>query len=205
MFGFHMVKIGDLSAQMQLPQCAIKHVVSLSDTQAPHVSVVGKAEEMPFAERSVDAFVLAHELDFARDPHQILREVDRCIMPNGHVIIVGFNPFSLAGIAKWMPLKRGSYLHDAGFFSTARVKDWLSLLGFQVIQQHQLLFSDLLLERSINPESQIQKFAEKYLPFLSSVYILIAQKRELPLSLIKPKWRPKPKFAAIGASTRHSA
>ena len=87
----------------------------------------------------VDAFCLAHELDFAKDPHQILREVDRTIMPNGYVVITGFNPFSLCGLFKYLPINKGSVLHDARFFSCARVKDWLQLLGFEIVDVKSLI------------------------------------------------------------------
>ena len=83
-----------------------------SDKREPKISrentVVGQSHCLPFAENSIDGFLLANELDFAQDPHEILREVDRVITQNGYVIISGFNPLSLAGIAKFLPVKRGN-------------------------------------------------------------------------------------------------
>ena len=140
--------------------------------------------------------------DFAQDPHQILREVDRVMMPNGQVAIVGFNPFSLAGVLKFLPINPKQILHDARFFSAMRIKDWLHLLGFEVMEHQHLVFSELFFERKVDADSRWQIWCQKYLPIFSSLYVIVAKKRVMPLSLIKPKWKPKPNFSVVGASMR---
>jgi len=201
-FGYHLVKLGDLSTQLALRSCPIKHVVTLTDQFNPACSLVSSSHQLPFAENSVDAFIVAHELDFAQDPHQIIREVDRCIMPNGHLVIIGFNPFSPAGLLKYLPINRHNVLHEARFFSHLRISDWLQLLGFEIVELEHLLFSELFFARKVNQQSRLQLWAQKYLPFLASIYIIVAKKRVLPLSLIKTRWKPKPSFSALGASMR---
>jgi hypothetical protein len=37
-------------------------------------------------------------LELARDPHHALREVERVLVPEGRVVISGFNPASLWGL-----------------------------------------------------------------------------------------------------------
>ena len=203
MFGYHFLKLGDLSCQVELPHCPIKHVVHLSDTAAPYINVQSQSHELPFAESSVDAVLLAHELDFAQDPHQILREIDRVIIPNGNLVIVGFSPLSFAWLLKYLPINPKQILHDARFFSATRIKDWLHLLGFEVIDMQRLVFSELFFERKIRYDSRWQVWCQKYMPLFSSLYIIQAKKRVLPLSLIKPKWKPKPNFSTVGASMRN--
>ncbi|GAC13393.1 class I SAM-dependent methyltransferase [Aliiglaciecola lipolytica] len=210
-FGYHLVKLGCLSGQIELPECAIKHVVNVVSKQCADEpqqkgasQVIADAHELPFSENSVDAFLLAHELDFSRDPHQILREVDRILIPNGHVVIVGFNPFSLAGIFRYLPFKSNKILREARFFSSMRINDWLHLLGFETIEQHQLVFSSLLFKRKTRIFSSVERLCRKYLPIFSSIYVIVAKKRVIPLSLVKPKWKPSPKFSTVGASARTS-
>ena len=202
MFGYHIVKIGDLSSQLELLNCPIKHRISQSDSTLIGPGLLGESKALPFSENSIDAFILAHELDFTQDPHQVLREIDRCIVPNGHVVICGFNPFSLMGIVKWLPFKRSSLLHDARMFSRGRVKDWLSLLGYQIVEERRFVHASLFFEGKLNPESRWSRFAEKYLSFFASMYLLVGKKREIPLSLIKPVWKPKPQFSPVSASLR---
>ncbi|MCQ4062135.1 class I SAM-dependent methyltransferase, partial [Klebsiella pneumoniae] len=66
-------------------------------------------EELPFESQSLDMIVLPHVLEFSEDPHQLLREVERVLMPEGRVVITGFNPMSLwglrhAALKRWAPV-----------------------------------------------------------------------------------------------------
>ncbi len=202
MFGYHMVKLGNLSSQLSLPHCPIQHKMNVASFDSKDATVIADSGNLPFSERSVDAFVLAHELDFAQDPHQVLREVDRCIIPDGCVAILGFNPVSLPGCLKWTPFKHQNVLHEARFFSAHRVKDWLSLLGYQIMEERFYIHSTLFFENKIDLNSKWAKFASRYLPFMASVYLIVGKKREFPLSLIKPSWKLKTRFAPVGASMR---
>ena len=53
---------------------------------------------LPIETNSIDLVLLPHILEFSSNPHQILREVQRVLMPEGHVIVCGFNPRSLWGV-----------------------------------------------------------------------------------------------------------
>lgn len=210
-FGYHFVKVGCLSGEINLPSCTIKHIINVVNPLCVEAGKKNKASlliadphDLPLAENSVDAFLLALELDFSRDPHQIVREVARSLIPNGHLVIVGFNPFSLAGLFRFLPLKSNTMLRQARFFSSMRIKDWLHLLGFEVVEQHQLIFSSLMLKHQSPWLLKIEKLCRRYLPIFSSIYVIVAKKRVVPLSLIKPKWKPSPKFSTVSASMRNS-
>lgn len=202
-FGYHLARLGHLSSQVELPSCPIKHQVNITDNLQPHTSLLATSSDLPLSENSVDAFLLAHELDFARDPHQVLREVDRTIMPNGYLVITGFNPFSLCGLFRFLPVSKGNALHDARFFSCPRVKDWLQLLGFEIVEAKHLLFNELFLKRKLREISKWNRWCHRYLSVFTTMYIIVARKREIPLSIVKPKWKRKPKFSTVGASVRN--
>jgi SAM-dependent methyltransferase len=201
-FGYHLVRLGHLSSQIELAACPIKHQINITSDTQTYTSLVATPDDLPVCENSIDAFLLAHELDFAKDPHQILREVDRTIMPNGYLVITGFNPLSLCGLFKYLPIKQGSILHEARFFSCARVKDWLQLLGFEIVDVKHLLFNELFLQRKLRSSSKWNQWCYRYLPLLTTMYVIVARKREIPLSMIKPKWKAKTKFSTVGASFR---
>ena len=201
-FGYHMVMLGDLSCQLDLSQCSIKHKVTQTNKLADYGGLLSLSESLPYQKNSIDAFVLTHELAFARDPHQILREVNRAIIPNGHVIISGFNPFSLAGISRFLPLQRNQMLRQARFFSAGRIKDWLQLLGFEIVNDKRTVYDALLFEGDTDSDSKLQRFKRQYLEFSGSVYVITAKKRESTLTMIKPKWRRSPKFSTVGASAQ---
>jgi hypothetical protein len=201
-FGYHLVRLGHLSSQIELAACPIKHQINITSNSQTYTSLVATPDDLPVSEKSVDAFLLAHELDFSKDPHQILREVDRTIMPNGYLVITGFNPLSLCGLFKYLPINKGNILHEARFFSCARVKDWLQLLGFEIVDVKHLLFNELFLNRKLRASSKWDQCCQEYLPLLTSMYVIVARKREIPLSMIKPKWKAKTKFSTVGASFR---
>lgn len=206
-FGYYLVKLGNLSSEIQVTSSPIRQQFNLSQTLIKPSHIKSKSCRLPLQNNSVDAFLLVAELDFAQDPHQIIREVDRAITSNGHVVIAGFNPFSLAGIMKYLPINRKNMLHDGRFFTAARIKDWLQLLDFEIIKQEQVVYSGLFMRRRLNQASRIQLWCRRFLPWFSSMYVIVARKRDMPLSPIKPRWKLQPRFSSstAGASMRAGA
>ncbi|MGQ8365633.1 class I SAM-dependent methyltransferase [Glaciecola sp. 1036] len=201
-FGYYLVKLGGLTNELNLKSCPIKEKVNFALNPTTDAHIVGRSCQLPFQNNSVDAFVVLAELDFAQDPHQIIREIDRAITSDGQVIIAGFNPFSLAGIFKYLPINRRNLLHQGRFFTSARIKDWLQLLDFDVVKQEQIVYSSLFTRVSFGKnrpffsklDQKLNGFCKRYLPWFSSMYILVAKKREVPLSPIKKQWQINPKF-----------
>ena len=99
-------------------------------------------DALPFDAASLDLVVLPHALELARDPHLALREVERVLVPEGRVVIVGFNPSSLWGLRQWLGrLRRRFSAHPTRehflpakgeFLGHRRLRDWLRLLSFEV-------------------------------------------------------------------------
>lgn len=99
-------------------------------------------DALPFDSSSLDLVVLPHSLELARDPHLTLREVERVLVPEGRVIILGFNPASLWGARQrlgrmrrglGLGTERDLFLPRAGeFIGYRRLRDWLRLLSFEV-------------------------------------------------------------------------
>lgn len=85
---------------------------------------------LPFATNSIDLVLLGHALEFCDDPHGLLREVDRVLTLDGHVLVVAFNPFSLFGLRRL--LARGPVPWSGSFYSAGRIGDWLRVLGMNV-------------------------------------------------------------------------
>ena len=144
--------------------------------------------DLPIASSSADLVLLPHVLEFAEHPHQILREAARVLMPEAHVVISGFNPFSLWGWRR--TFHRGRDFPWRGRFITLmRVKDWLALLGFEVIGGQMACYA---------PPSREEKWLERFTfmeaagdrwwPIAGGVYFLQAVKRVRGARLIMPKW-----------------
>ncbi|WP_448173314.1 class I SAM-dependent methyltransferase [Rhizobacter fulvus] len=152
-------------------------------------------DALPFDSNSLDLVVLPHALELARDPHLALREVERVLVPEGRVVIVGFNPTSLWGLRQhlgrwrrqlWPRSARGLFLPSAGeFLRYRRLRDWLRLLSFEVEDGrfgcYRLPVASLKwLERS----SWMERVGERWWPVFGAVYFVVAVKRVRGMRLV---------------------
>jgi len=147
--------------------------------------------DLPIAPNSVDLVVLPHVLEFTDDPHQILREVVRVLVPEGQVLISGFNPWSLLGLKRMKPGSRNQTPWRGRFINLPRLKDWLSLLSFDVIggRMHGYVppFSQ---ERWLRRCNFMDSAGDRWWPFAGGIYLLQAVKRVRGMRVITPSWRP---------------
>ncbi len=88
-------------------------------------------EALPFESDSLDVVVVHHVLEFANNPHAVLRELYRVVVPHGRILIVGFNPWSLFGMRMLASRFGRQPLWHNHLLAPARVTDWLQLLGFE--------------------------------------------------------------------------
>ncbi len=146
-------------------------------------------DELPFDSDSLDLVVLPHVLEFADNPHQILREVERVLMPEGSLIISGFNPYSLWGMHRKWCRKQGGYPWCGRFIGLPRLKDWLALLGFEVAGGRFAAYAPPL-----NHAKWLERFAfmekagDRWWAVSGGVYFLHAIKRVPGMRVIKPQW-----------------
>lgn len=204
-FGYHLLKLGALSGAITSDLCPIKHQLTLL-SEREGSNLVGEIDDLPLLEHSVDVCVLSHALEFSLDPHHVVREANRVLIPNGYLIITGFNPFSLAGFNQFVPHRRKKTPWNERLFSPMRVKDWLHLMGFEIQLDRRFIYSSLHGHLSDGIIARKwRKLAETYFPSLGSVYVIIAKKRVLPLTPIKAKWQLRPQFDPVKVPTMKSS
>jgi SAM-dependent methyltransferase len=169
--------------------------VSDSNTLSSKTScskIKGRPESMPIAPDSVDALLLYHALECATDPHQVLRESERILLPEGNIVILGFNPISLWGLSRLLRFRSKKVPWSCRILTTRRIKDWLALLGFEVTLSRQFLFLPPVHSQRITSRLQfLEKWGARLWPYLGNVYILTARKKVSTLTPIKPRWRPQ--------------
>ena len=171
--------------------------------QNPLHNVIADGYELPFLEKSFDVAILTHQLDYARDPHRLLREVDRVMMDDGYLIITGFNPFSFTGLASLFPWRKNNLPWSGRMFSSNRVQDWLGLLNYQVIHRDRYALFPMTRYRTMWTwfENSLGEWASP----AGSLYYIVARKRTYPLKPIKPHWRLKKKLTPLGVMNREGA
>lgn len=203
-FGFNAVQIG-LPQINGLEANRMPHQW-LTDTHLPPsreipIVMVHDFAELPFASQSLDLVVLPHVLEFAAEPHQVLREVERVLIPEGQVIVCGFNPASLWGARQAAGRLSGAHFlpEDGEFISVPRIKDWLKLLNMEVNRGHFGCYAPpCATEKWLNRFGFMEKAGDRWWPYLGAVYIVQAIKRIKGMRLIGPVWKNKPASAAQG-------
>ena len=166
---------------------------SLARLSAPvPLTVVHDFAELPFASQSLDLVVLPHILEFAAEPHQVLREVERVLIPEGQLIVCGFNPASLWGARQVAGRLSGAPFlpRDGEFISLPRLKDWLKLLNMEVSRGHFGCYAPpCTTETWLNRYAFMEQAGHRWWPYLGAVYMVQAIKRVKGMRLIGPVWK----------------
>lgn len=171
-------------------------------------------DALPFPSQSLDLVVLPHTLDLARDPHHTLREVERVLVAEGRLIVVGFNPASLWGLRRWsgrwarrLGAEAPPYLPQAGdAIAHRRLRDWLRLLGFEVERGGFGCYRPALRSQAwLDRWAWTERAGDRWWPVFGAVYMLGAVKRVRGMRVIGPAWKkaPTPRAAPAVVSHRH--
>ncbi|MCF2133226.1 MULTISPECIES: class I SAM-dependent methyltransferase [Burkholderiaceae] len=145
--------------------------------------------DLPFESQSVDLLILPHTLEFTRDPHRLLREAERVLVPEGRLVIVGFNSLSLWGMRQSISRRGGRAFvpaaHDLIAFT--RMKDWIKLLGFELDRGRFGCYRP-----PVNTETWLARYAfmeaagDRWWPIFGATYMITAIKRVHGMRLIGP-------------------
>ena len=202
-FGFNALQIG-------LPQVdflrANRIPFRFLTCVEPGARVLASPEQLPFATQSIDLVTLPHVLEFAANPHQILREVERVLVPEGHVLIAGFNPFSLWGAKRSMMRGQGPVPWRGTYLSVRRLKDWLALLGFETqAGAFGCYIPAVVQEKWLMRWHFMAAAGDRWWPFAGAVYVVQAIKRVPGMRLIQPKWKDaRARASALAPVVRRS-
>lgn len=188
-FGFHAIQLGMPEVDL-LRENRITHKLRVAREGTP--DTFARCTELPFATHSIDLVVLPHVLEFAEEPHAVLREVDRVMMPEGRLVIVGFNPWSLWGLRSSLGPSRDEHPWNGRFLSLLRVKDWLALLGFDVSAGRLIAYAPPFdNERVRRRFAFMEPAGDRWWAVGGAVYMLQAVKRVRGMRLITPAWQEK--------------
>jgi SAM-dependent methyltransferase len=198
-FGFNAVQLGlpqhNLLRSSRIP-------LHIRSGKEAGVQVWLEPEELPLETGSIDLMLLPHVLEFSAHPHQILREVERVMLPEGSLIISGFNPHSLWGMRRMLGPKT-DYPWRGSFISLPRLKDWLALLGFEVAEVSFACYAPPFSSPGLLKRSQfLEPAGDRWWVLGGGVYFLKAIKRVPGMRVIKPNWNGRLVRKLIPASAR---
>jgi len=197
-FGSQLLQIGawgDTEAFISLAG-TVRRAVCAAD-EGPGIGFVAEDWQLPVASHSVDAVLLPHTHERSQEPHQLLRECERVLTGGGRLIVLGFNPWSLLGLRRL--LSRGAWPpHIDHVYSERRLRDWLSLLNFDVtgVQRYFPAFAE--------SEGRLRHRA-RGLPGYHGGYLLVAVKRVHAVTPLRRLWqRPERVHGGFAEPTTRS-
>jgi len=217
-FGYHALQIGlpeldtlqtnrmphkwlaqsALSAQPRPQENSPSQMAAESKSSLRAALLVDSAA-LPFPESSLDLVVLPHALELGADSHSALREVARVLVPEGRVVISGFNPASLWGLRQrrdhfYQRFGYGElFLPDAGeYIGYWRLRDWLRLLDFEVESACFGCYRPALKSQQwLDRFDWMDTAGKRWWPIFGAVYFLVAVKRVRGMRLLEPAWKSR--------------
>lgn len=210
LFGYHLLQIGTPFEQeralCELSRISHRVVLETEPALATEGNIVVRPDALPVLANSVDVVVLPHTLEFCANPRGILREVERVLVGEGRVLVLGFNPWSLMGLGHLALAWRGEAPWAGHFLSAGRICDWLSVLGFVVERvSHGAFLPPLRAPRWRSRLRPVEQLGVHFLPKLGNLYGILACKRVLvarPARLVLKRERSRVPVRAVETSRR---
>ena len=191
LFGYHILQLGFSEDHSLIEQSPVGHKIFFSPSlRSGSTSAVASNEELPLISDTIDIIVIHHALDFAENSHRVLREATRVLRPGGHILIVGFNPYSFWGF--WKLFKRKKNIPWQGkFISKRRVSDWLKLLDLHIDSSSYCLhFMPVKMAKLLRRAESLENLGNKLHSPFGGAYFIHCIKQSMPVMPIMPKWRP---------------
>ncbi len=190
LFGYHLLQIGGPVKHSLIESSVIDHHIRLTGEYSPGFdgsSVIGDPYHLPFIPESIDVVLMPHIIDYLKYPSQVIKSVYDTLIPEGTLIIIGVNPFSLWGIAKLCHTQDLVYRH-ARLKSKSQVIHLLKTQGFEIIKRKTLCFrwpssSAEKIEHSVIMEP----FGQLMMPSFGGVYMIVARKKVEKMITIIPR------------------
>lgn len=205
LFGYYLLQIGSFGSTDLMYGSRIKHRIILDSEQTSecrgYQMLPCEVDQLPIATDSIDVVLLPHTLEIHENAHQIVREIDRVLVPEGHVVVMGFNPYSLWGGSMWLRKVIGQLPWHGRFLSPRRVSDWFELLGYDVERMDSYFYRPpLRYPKLMDRMMFMESWGARYWPILGGGYILVAKKQVSTPTPIRPNWPLRRRLPAVGVA-----
>ena len=186
-FGFYAIQMGNFDIDF-LDHSRIPNKFSLNSN---HADLMASTEALPFVEASVDLIIAPHILEQMAEPYELLKEIHRVLMPEGRLIISGFNPMSLWGIKRLLSFDI-DYPWNTKFIPLSKIKEWLPIIGLEMVEGKMGCYVPPIQQSSwLKKLHTMEKLGDRWWPMLGGFYFLVIQKRVHGMTPIRPLWKKK--------------
>ncbi len=207
-FGYQGLQVGQIAPHRELLASAGLHRRIVIDSYAESTSaqISGELEHLPISSNCVNLVFFPHSLEFCANPHGALREADRVLTADGHLLLLGFNPYSQFGLRRAFGR---SVPWNGTTYSRSRIQDWLSVLGFRIVTAETVFLRSPVDRPGFLRRTRHIEYTQRFLGFVGGVYLIHARKQTVPMTLARQNWmRPQGRLvtgAFAQRSTRAAA
>lgn len=207
LFGYHLLQMS-VSPRLDLGNSSrITHRFALNPVldKNPGLSALSDFTDLPLPEESIDVVLLHHVLDYSQSPHQLLRESARVLIPRGHLVILGFNPWSVFGTCRWFARffsRKPRWRHQS--LRLGRILDWLTLLDFEPVEVQQGFYRlPIQHPGAIKHLHWLERWGKRLRLPWGGYYLIVARKDRIALTPLKPAWSSLKPVPGLGITKLH--
>jgi SAM-dependent methyltransferase len=142
-----VLQIGGLGWENDFIDCSLYKNYTVLDAKNVGCNearkIQAKSYNLPLKSESVDMIIVPHLLEFDANRFQTIREVERVLKPEGIVLVLNFNPWSIWVRYQYVWDKKMADTWRGQFISRSRILDWLKVLNFEVTVSSQFNFNSI--------------------------------------------------------------
>jgi SAM-dependent methyltransferase len=193
LFGYHLLQLSVVNHLDLTEASRISHRFALYPQVSEHSFIAGRADfnHLPLPANSIDLVLLHHVLDYSQSPHHVLREASGVLISQGHLVVVGFNPWSLFGLWRWLVRffsRAPQWRHQS--LRLGRVLDWLAVLDFEPVVVKQGFYSPPCHKpNTIKYLQWMERWGKRLALPWGGFYVIVARKDTLAPIPLKPQWQ----------------
>jgi SAM-dependent methyltransferase len=191
-FGLELLQLGQWGLRRELLSgTRIRNQSVIAQAPGAGIDMVARLTHLPVPSSAIDALLLPHVLEFETDPHAVLREADRVLVGEGHIVIMGFRP---AGPWGWRAAasRTGFPPGLRRLLSEQRVRDWLRLLRFEVTSVKHYLYALPTEGSAAAPDAGAHDLRRGWFyPWPASAYLIKARKRLYSVTPLRARKRER--------------
>jgi len=188
-FGYYSLQLGCAGLREQLQRaCRVKHKFTLGEADAA-AQIHASPAMLPVASDSVDLVILMHHLSNTSEPHAILREVFRILIPEGKLVIIDFNPISMWGLRNILQSWLEHVPFKGHFYTAKRIDDWMRLLGFDQHAHYRVGYQPPIQKPGlVRHLSWLEKVMRNWMPLLGTLNLMVYNKSISPMTPVRHRW-----------------
>ena len=181
-----VLQIGGLGFENEFIDCSLYQHFSVVDAKklaCQEAKIIqAKSYALPIQSNCVDLIIVPHLLEFDAARFQTFRELERVLKPEGVLIVLNFNPWSLSVRYQFLLDKKLADSWHGHFISRSRLFDWLKVLNFEVVSKTEFYLN------STKTQNGAAALGFSSCTFTSNAYAIRAIKRRynpIPMSLVQ--------------------